>query len=47
MKKCFELTPCLLAFLCITSCVEDVDNERSKGMFSASQSGFTPLKFMI
>ena len=31
MKKCFELTPCLLAFLCITSCVEDVDNERSKG----------------
>lgn len=44
MKKCFELTPCLLAFLCITSCVEDVDNERSKGMFSASQSGFTTIE---
>ena len=44
MKKCFELTPCLLAFLCITSCVEDVDNERSKGMFSASQSGFSTIE---
>lgn len=44
MKKCFELTPCLLAFLCITSCIEDVDNERSKGMFSASQSGFSTIE---
>lgn len=44
MKKCFELTPCLLAFLCITSYVEDVDNERSKGMFSASQSGFSTIE---
>ena len=44
MKKCFELTPCLLAFLCITSCVEDVENERSKGMFSASQSGFSTIE---
>ena len=40
MKKCFELTPCLLAFLCITSCVEDVENERSK-------VDSPPLKFTI
>ena len=44
MKKCLELTSCLLACLCITGCVEDVDNGRSVGMFSASQNGFTTLE---
>lgn len=44
MKKCFELTPLLLALVCAGGCVEDVDIERSKGLLSASQDGFSTIE---
>ena len=47
MKKCFELTPCLLAFLCITSCVEDVENERLRECSQHHKVDSPPLKFTI
>lgn len=44
MRKYFELTSSMLVFLSIVSCVDDVDNDRSSGILSASQNGFTTLE---
>ncbi len=43
MKKPFILTQTVLMLLCISSCVEDIDDARSSGLYSASASGFTTL----
>lgn len=43
MKKPFTLISTFLVLLSISSCVEDVDNTRSSGLYSASASEFTTL----